>query len=75
MKNKMLSKVVWIGIAIAGAIALGNIATHRGETINAIWFVVAAAGVYLVAYRFYSAWICAKVLVLDETRNAGRALQ
>jgi len=68
MKNKMLSKVVWIGIAIAGAIALGNIATHRGETINAIWFVVAAAGVYLVAYRFYSAWICAKVLVLDETR-------
>jgi len=68
MKNKMLSKVVWIAIAIAGAIALGNIATHRGETINAIWFVVAAAGVYLVAYRFYSAWICAKVLVLDETR-------
>jgi carbon starvation protein len=68
MKNKMLSKVVWIGIAIAGAIALGNIATHRGETINAIWFVVAAAGVYLVAYRFYSAWICARVLVLDETR-------
>jgi carbon starvation protein len=64
----MLSKVVWIGIAIAGAVALGNIATHRGETINAIWFVVAAAGVYLVAYRFYSAWICAKVLVLDETR-------
>ena len=68
MKNKMLSKVVWIAIAIAGAIALGNIATHRGETINAIWFVVAAAGVYLVAYRFYSTWICAKVLVLDETR-------
>ena len=68
MKNKMLSKVVWIAIALAGAIALGNIATHRGETINAIWFVVAAAGVYLVAYRFYSAWICAKVLVLDETR-------
>ena len=68
MNNKMWSKVVWIGIAIAGAIALGNIATHRGEAINAIWFVVAAAGVYLVAYRFYSAWICAKVLVLDETR-------
>ena len=68
MKNKMLSKVVWTCIAIAGAVALGNIATHRGETINAIWFVVAAAGVYLVAYRFYSAWICAKVLVLDETR-------
>jgi carbon starvation protein len=68
MQNRMLSKLVWVAIAIAGAWALGNIATHRGESINAIWFVVAAAGVYLVAYRFYSAWICAKVLVLDETR-------
>ena len=45
---------------------LGNIATHQGETINAIWFVIAAAGVYLVAFRFYSAWICAKVLVLTR---------
>ena len=68
MNNKVLSKLVWFGIAVIGAWALGNIATHRGETINAIWFVMAAAGVYLVAFRFYSAWICAKVLVLDETR-------
>ena len=68
MNNKVLSKLVWFGIAIVGAWALGSIANHRGETINAIWFVVAAACVYLVAYRFYSAWICAKVLVLDETR-------
>src|SRR5207344_441109 len=68
MNNKMLSKLVWFGIAILGAWAVGSIATHRGETINAIWFVVAAACVYLVAYRFYSAWICAKVLTLDETR-------
>jgi carbon starvation protein len=68
MNNKVLSKLVWFGIAVVGAWGLGNIATHRGETINAIWFVLAAAGVYLVAFRFYSAWICAKVLVLDETR-------
>ena len=30
--------------------------------------MAAAICTYLVAYRFYSAWICAKVLVLDETR-------
>jgi len=30
--------------------------------------VAAAICTYLIGYRFYSAWICAKVLVLDETR-------
>jgi carbon starvation protein len=68
MNNKVIGKLIWLGVAALGAWALGSIATHRGETINAIWFVVAAACVYLVAFRFYSAWIAAKVLTLDSTR-------
>jgi carbon starvation protein len=68
VNNKAIGKLIWLGIAALGAWALGSIATHRGETINAIWFVVAAACVYLVAFRFYSAWIAAKVLTLDPTR-------
>jgi carbon starvation protein len=68
MPKSILSKLIWAGIAILGASAVGGIAIHRGESINAIWFVVAAICTYLVAYRFYSAWICAKVLTLDETR-------
>jgi carbon starvation protein len=68
MNNKVLGKLVWFGVAVVGAWALGTIATHRGETINAIWFVAAAACVYLVAFRFYSAWIAAKVLTLDPSR-------
>ncbi len=68
MKNSSLSKLMWTVLVLAGTWAIGSIATHRGETINAIWFVAAALCVYLVMYRFYSAWICAKVLVLDETR-------
>ena len=68
MNSKALGKLIWLGIAVVGAWALGSIATHRGETINAIWFVAAAACVYLVAFRFYSAWIAAKVLALDPTR-------
>ncbi|MGQ0430392.1 MAG: carbon starvation CstA family protein, partial [Gammaproteobacteria bacterium] len=51
-----------------GAAALGGIALHRGEGINALWFVVAAVCVYLVGYRFYSGWIAARVLALDATR-------
>ena len=51
-----------------GAIALATIAFHRGEPINATWFVLAAGCFYLVAYRLYSAFIAAKLLVLDSTR-------
>jgi len=61
-------KLLWLGVAMLGAWAVGSIATHRGESINAVWFITAAICVYLVAYRFYSAWICARVLTLDPTR-------
>lgn len=63
-----LNWLIWPLIAILGAAAVGGIAMHRGETINSIWFIVAAICIYLVAYRFYSSWIAAKVLTLDETR-------
>ncbi len=57
-----------IGLAILGAGALGAIALHRGEPLNAIWFVIAAVCCYLVAFRLYSAFVAAKVLALDDTR-------
>jgi carbon starvation protein len=59
---------IWTAIAIGGALALGKIALYRGEAINATWFVIAAACCYLVAYRLYSAFISAKLLLLDDTR-------
>jgi carbon starvation protein len=66
--NRILKVLVWGALAVAGAAALGGIALHRGESINALWFVVAAACVYLIAYRFYCGWIAARVLTLDATR-------
>src|ERR1700692_1726878 len=66
--KRPLSVVIWIVVALVGAGALGGIAFHRGEPLNATWFVVAAACCYLVAYRFYSAFIAAHLLVLDDTR-------
>ena len=68
MPKSILSKLVWLAIAVTGAAAIGGIALHRGETINALWFIAAAICTYLIGYRFYSAWICTKVLVLDESR-------
>jgi carbon starvation protein len=60
--------LIWLAVAVAGAGALGAIAFHRGEPLNAIWFVVAAVCCYLVAFRLYSAFIAARLLVLDDTR-------
>lgn len=64
----MARALPWVAVVLLGAWAVGCIAQYRGETVNAVWFIVAAICVYLVGYRFYSAWICARVLVLDETR-------
>jgi carbon starvation protein len=64
----LLSKLLWLAVALLGASAVGGIALNRGESINAVWFITAAVCVYAIAYRFYAAWIAAKVLVLDETR-------
>src|ERR1700676_504198 len=66
--KRPISVVIWIIVALVGASALGGIAFHRGEPLNATWFVVAAGCSYLVAYRFYSAFIAARLLALDDSR-------
>jgi carbon starvation protein len=66
--NKSLRALIWVAISVLGAGALGGIALARDERINGMWFVVAAVCVYLVAYRFYSAFIATRVLALDNTR-------
>lgn len=68
MMNSYLKNMVWVVVAILGAYALSAIAFNRGESVNALWMVTAAVCIYAIAYRFYAAWIAAKVLTLDETR-------
>jgi len=65
---KSLQILVWGVVSLLGALALGTIALHRGEQINAMWLVVAAFCTYAVGYRFYSKFISAKVLALDAKR-------
>lgn len=60
--------VIMIILAILGAFALAYIALNRGEAINAMWIVVAAVCVYLVAYRLYGLFISNAVLQADSTR-------
>lgn len=62
------AKLLWTGIAVLGAISLGIVALSRGETINAIWLVMAAICSYLLADRFYARFIASRVLQLDAKR-------
>src|SRR5882757_197627 len=66
--NKALKIFAWGLVSLLGAAALAKIALQRGESLSAIWFVLAALCVYLVAYRLYSAFIAAKLLALDDSR-------
>ncbi len=60
--------LIWILVALLGALALATVALHRGEQINAMWLVVAAVCTYALGYRFYSKFIAAQVLTLDAQR-------
>ncbi|MQA22105.1 carbon starvation CstA family protein [Rugamonas rivuli] len=64
----LASRLGWAALALCGAAALGVIALKRGESVSAIWIVIAAVCVYLIAYRFYSLFIADKVLGLDARR-------
>jgi carbon starvation protein len=66
--NPTLSKLGWAALSLAGASALGVVALKRGEAISAIWIVIAAVCVYLIAYRFYSHFIAKDVMGLDDKR-------
>ena len=59
----------WLAVAIVGALSLAAVALGRGEAVSALWVVVAAVCVYLIAYRYYSLFIATRVLELDPRRK------
>ena len=65
---KGFSKIGWAALALLGAVCLGVVALRQGEQISALWIVVAAVSIYLVAYRYYSLYIAKNVMGLDPTR-------
>src|SRR5438270_4032306 len=67
-RNKPFSILAWGAVSLLGAVAVGVVAVHRGEPINAMWLVVAATCCYALGYRFYSKFIAAKILALDSLR-------
>jgi carbon starvation protein len=66
--GRLLRIAVWGAVALTGAVSFGVVATVRGETISAAYLVIAAACAFAIGYRFYSAFLAAKVLALDDRR-------
>ena len=66
---KLFRAGVWALIIALAVIAFARLALSRGETINAAWLLTAAVCSYLVAYRFYSKLIAAKIFALDPHRE------
>lgn len=67
-RNSLEKYLLWPLVALVGAAALAGIALNRGESVNSMWLIVAAICIYALGYRFYSAFVAAKVLALDATR-------
>ena len=66
--KKLAATLLWILVALAGAGAYVALALPRGEPINSGYILLAALCSYAIGYRFYSKWIAARVLVLDDRR-------
>ncbi len=66
--KRVLGYLAWGAVAVAAAVCLAGIAINRGEPINSIWLVVAAASMYVLGFRFYGKFIAARVMALDDER-------
>jgi carbon starvation protein len=65
---RLIRMLLWTAVAALGAAAVAVAAFQREEPVNALWLVVAGVCTFAVSYRFYSAWLMAKVLTIDLTR-------
>ena len=70
-----MNKIIWIFVAIIGAACFGYLALQNGETVSAMYLVVAAVCIYAIGYRFYGRFIAYTVLELDKNRATPAMIQ
>ncbi|NKY48967.1 carbon starvation CstA family protein [Nocardia vermiculata] len=69
-------KGIFAVIAIVGAVAWAILAIARGESVNAVWIVIAAVATYILAYQFYSRLIEWKITKpRDDTATPAEELE
>ncbi|MCT7908082.1 carbon starvation protein A [Arcobacter lacus] len=70
-----MNKILWFFVALLGAVCFGYLALQNGETVSAMYLVVAAVCIYMIGYRFYGRFIAYKVLELDKNRATPAVVQ
>src|SRR5437899_7439647 len=65
-----LKLVPWGFLAVFGSVALAFVVgfVNPQEKVNGLWLVVAAACIYVLAFRFYGRWISRRVVELNDQR-------
>lgn len=60
--------LLWSLLSILGAVALAFVTglINPNEKVNGLWLVVAAACIYVLAYRFYGRWLAKQVVELKN---------
>src|SRR5262249_30508558 len=66
--KKIFAGFGWLAVALLGAWAYLTLALRRGEPINSAYILTAALCTYAIGFRFYSKWIAAQVLMLNDRR-------
>ncbi len=61
-------KLLWCAVTLLGVAAVCVLGLSQGEQISALWIIVAGLCATSVSFRFYSKWLAAKVLVLNDKR-------
>ncbi len=67
---KAAVNLLWALLSLLGAVALAHVVgvVNPHEKVNGLWLVVAAACIYVLAYRFYGRWLARQVVELNNQR-------
>src|SRR5438128_8398158 len=66
--RRFASRILWLLVGAAGGAAYATLALRRGEPVNSAYILIAALCSYAIGFRFYSKWIAARILALDDRR-------
>ena len=67
-RMKAVVNLLWVVLSILGALALAHVVgvVNPDKKVNGLWLVVAAACIYVLAYRFYGRWLARQVVGLNN---------
>src|SRR5579875_2942799 len=66
--RRHLYTLLWALVSVLASTCVGVVAAKRGEPVNSLWLVAAAASTFLIGFRFYAKFIAARVMALDDGR-------